>query len=187
MRSWFVAGIAGALCMFAWMSLAHMATPLATTGFSQIPNEPTVLGAMHNSMGDKSGLYIFPWVDPKDPKAMDKEQQLMRDNPSGLLIYHPPTANGGIKPSMMLHEFLKELVTALIAAFLLSQTALAGYVARVGFVSLIGFAAAITTNVSYWVWYAFPASYTLAYGFIDFAGYVAAGLAIAAVLRRPSV
>jgi hypothetical protein len=50
----------------------------------------------------------------------------------------------------------------------------------------VGLAASLTTNVSYWNWYGFPASYTLAYTFIDFAGYVAAGLAIAFVLRRPA-
>jgi len=45
---------------------------------------------------------------------------------------------------------------------------------RVGFVAMVGLAAAITT---------FPAAYTLGYGFTEFVGYVAAGLAIAAIVR----
>ena len=34
-----LAGLAGAVAMFIWTSIAHMATPLGTIGFSQIPNE----------------------------------------------------------------------------------------------------------------------------------------------------
>jgi len=186
MRNWFVAGVAGAVVMFIWTSVAHIATPLGQTGFSQIPNEGHVLVAMHDSMGDKSGLYFFPWVDMKSKTAMADEQAKMKVNPSGLLLYQPPGAGAGMDPKMLVTEFVKEMITALIAAFLLAQTVIAGYAARVGFVSLIGFAAAITTNVSYWVWYRFPTDYTLAYGFTDFFGYVAAGLAIAAVLRTPA-
>jgi hypothetical protein len=185
MRNWFVAGLAGALVMFIWTSVAHVVTPLGQTGFSQIPHEGPVLAAMHSAMGEKAGLYFFPWVDMKSKSAMADEQAKMKVNPSGLLLYHPPGAGAGMNPQMLLIEFVKEAFTALIAAFLLAQTLIVGYGARVGFVSLLGLAAAITTNVSYWVWYLFPTDYTLAYGFTDFFGYVAAGLAIAAVLRKP--
>ena len=89
-------------------------------------------------------------------------------------------AGAGMSASMMIAEFAKEAAISLISAFLLAQAMLAGYIARAGFVALIGLAAAMTTNVSYLVWYGFPASYTLAYGFIDFMGYVVAGLVIAA-------
>ncbi|MGD0190332.1 MAG: hypothetical protein ABSD74_06290 [Rhizomicrobium sp.] len=184
MRSWFAAGIAGAVLMFLWTSIAHVATPLGQTGFSQIPNEAPVLAAMHDSMGDKPGLYFFPWVDMKAKDAMEQSAAKMKANPSGLLLYHPPGRGIEMMPASMGLEFGKEAITVLIAAFLLAQTVIAGYAARVGFVSLVGVAAALTTNASYWIWYGFPAAYTLAYGFIDFSGYVVAGLAIAAVLRK---
>jgi hypothetical protein len=189
MRNWLVAGVAGvagAVTMFIWTSIAHVATPLGQTGFNQIPNEALVLTALHDSIGDKSGLYFFPWVDMKSKTAMADEMAKMKINPSGLLLYHPPGAGAGMDPKMLVTEFVKEAITTLIAAFLLGQTLIASYAARVGFVSLIGFAAAITTNVSYWVWYSFPTDYTLAYAFTDFFGYVVAGLAIAAVLRKPA-
>jgi len=174
-----IAGILGAIAMFVWSSVAHLATPLATTGFSQIPSEAPVLAAMHNSIGDKNGLYFFPWVDPKDPKMMDKEAALMKANPSGLLIYHPPGADTGMGLSRLGAEFGKQLVVSLLAAWLLSMAAIASYLKRVCFVSGLGLAAAITTNVSYWIWYGFPTDYTLAYAFTDFFGYVVAGFAIA--------
>lgn len=186
MRSWFVAGIAGAVLMFIWTSLAHVALPLGQTGISQIPNEAAVLSAMHGAIGDKPGLYFFPWVDMKSKNAQEEIAQRMKSRPSGLLIYHPPGQGMEMAPGTLVMEFLKEVATALIATFLLTCTAIAAFAARVGFVSLVGLAAALTTNASYWIWYGFPTSYTLAYGFIDLIAYVAAGVAIAAVLRPPA-
>jgi hypothetical protein len=186
MRSWFVAGIAGGILMFIWTSVAHVALPLGKTGISSIPNEGPVLSAMHDAMGDKAGLYFFPWVDMNSKTAMADEAAKMKVNPSGILIYHPPGKGVEMMPQTMLAEFIKEAITAIIAAFLLAQTMIAGYAARVGFVSLVGVVGALTTNASYWIWYGFPTSYTLAYGFIDFVSYVVAGLAIAAMLRKPA-
>jgi len=177
-----LAGIAGAIAMFVWTSIAHVATPLARIGISQIPNEQPVLDAMHSSIGAKPGLYFFPWVDPKDPNMMKLEAERMKTNPSGILIYTPAGASGEMTGELI-SEFVKEFATALIAAWLLSMTVLSSYVGRVGFVAAVGAAAALTTNFSYWIWYKFPLSYTLSYGFIDFVAYVAAGLAIAAVLK----
>src|ERR1700678_60340 len=90
MRNWFWAGIAGGILMFIWSSIAHVATPSGQTGFSQMPNETPVLAAMHDSMGNKSGLYFFPWVDMKSKTAMADSAAKMKVNPSGLLLYHPP-------------------------------------------------------------------------------------------------
>ena len=38
----FLAGLLGAIAMFVWTSIAHVATPLATIGISKIQNEPAV-------------------------------------------------------------------------------------------------------------------------------------------------
>lgn len=177
-----IAGIVGGIAMFVWTSLAHVVLPLGHIGFSQIPNEHQVTSSLHAAIGNKPGLYFFPWMDPNDPNAMKMMEEKLKTEPSGLLVYKPPGASG-MTPPLLFAEFVKETVTALIAAFLLAQAALAGYFARAGFVMLIGLAAALTTSVSYAIWYGFPADYTLAYGFTDFFGYVVAGLAIAAILR----
>ena len=55
-----VAGIAGGIVMFVWTSIAHMALPLGEAGINEIPNESALLSAMQSSIGDKTGLYIFP-------------------------------------------------------------------------------------------------------------------------------
>jgi hypothetical protein len=41
-----LAGFLGAVAMFIWTSIAHMALPLGEAGISEIPNEQAVLAAM---------------------------------------------------------------------------------------------------------------------------------------------
>lgn len=180
----FLAGLAGAIAMFVWTAIAHMATPLGAIGFSQMPNEPAVLKTMNDSIGAKSALYMFPWVDPKDPKMMEKFEKLEAANPHGLLLYHPAGQNldGDMTP-MLVKEFIKQFVQALIAAWIVSMIA-ASYLGRVSVVVGIGISAAIATNVSYWTWYGFPADFTLAAIVIEIVSAIVAGLAIAAVLPR---
>jgi hypothetical protein len=53
-----LAGVLGGIVMFIWTSIAHMA--LGEAGINEIPNESAVLSAMQSSIGDKTGLHIFP-------------------------------------------------------------------------------------------------------------------------------
>ena len=104
-------------------------------------------------------------------------------HPSGFLMYHP----AGSRPLAMVRwlsiEFATELLETFLALFLLSQTRLTGFGARVGFVTLAGVLAAIATNVSYWNWYGFPTLYTCAYMFTQVIGFLCAGLVAALVLK----
>ena len=177
-----IAGLLGAIAMFVWTSIAHVVTPLGEIGLSQIPNEKSVLDPMHASMGEKSGIYFFPWMDVNDPDGMKKHEAAVQANPSGWIIYHPPGISTDMTP-MLVQEFIKEFIQSLLAAFLLSLAMVAGYAMRVGFVVLIGVAATLTTNASYLIWYGFPLDYTLAQMFIEVVGYLAAGLAMAWYLK----
>jgi hypothetical protein len=177
-----LAGLAGAIAMFLWTAIAHMATPLGAVGFHQVPNEPAVLKTMNDSIGMKQGLYFFPWVDMNDPKAMEKSEALEKTNPSGMLLYRGPGQgmDANMTP-MLIKEFLKQFVQALIAAWIASMIA-ASFMTRVCVVAGIGISAAIATNVSYWNWYGFPLDFTEAAIIIEIVSAVVAGIAIAAVL-----
>jgi hypothetical protein len=180
-----LAALAGAVAMFVWTAIAHMATPLATTGFGKMTNEPAALSSLSaENVGTKPGLYIFPWTDPKDPKMMDKYEELAKTRPTGMLLYRPIGQQmGGISIAMLTKEFLKQLVQTLIAAWIVSMIA-AGFTTRVGIVTAIGFSAGIATNISQWNWYGFPTDYTLAQITIEVISGLVAGLAIASVLPR---
>jgi len=128
------------------------------------------------------GLYIYPTVDMRSKDAMSKAEAVRKVMPSGILIYQPPGVPG-MTPKLLGTEFATEVVQALLAALLLSFAMIATYWGRVGFVVLVGLASAISTNISYWNWYSFPASYTLANMGIEIASFIAAALVIAALVK----
>src|SRR5215831_6718880 len=187
-----LAGIVGGIVMFVWTSIAHMALPLGEAGIGEIPNESVVLSAMQSSMGEKTGLYIFPGLGvgksaTRDEKneAMKQTQQRIAANPSGILMYHPPGRQFAFGKSLAV-EFSTEVLLAILVVWLLAQTRIGSFVGRIGFVLIAGIMAAITTNVSYWNWYGFPGVYTASYMLIEIVGFVFVGVAAALVLRRSS-
>jgi hypothetical protein len=170
-KSIILAGVLGGIGMFVWSSLAHMALPLGEAGIREIPNEQVLLGPMQATLGDKSGLYMFPGM---GGAAMQQYELKLASNPSGLLIYHPP----GAKPmtsGQLITEFLTELVEALLAVYLLAQTRAKGFAERVGIITIIGIVGAIATNI------------TIAYVTIQIVGFVIIGLIAATVMKRRAV
>jgi hypothetical protein len=184
-----VAGVLGGMAMFIWTSIAHMVLPLGEAGIKEIPNEAAVLAAMRTNLGDKSGLYIFPGpgvgenaTHHEKQEAMKKAMEKLKTGPSGILMYNSarPLSLGrylGI-------EFVTEVLEAILAVLLLAQTGIASFGGRVGFVTVTGLVAAITTNVSYWNWYGFPAVYTVSYMSIQIIGFICVGIVAALILRR---
>jgi len=185
-----LAGILGGIAMFIWTSMAHMALPLGEAGISEIPNESAVLDAMKSSMGDKTGLYIFPGLGigkdathEQKSEAMKQMQQRIATNPSGILMYHPPGRPFGFGKSLAV-EFSTEVLQAILVIWLLAQTRIESFGGRVGFVVIAGILAAITTNVSYWNWYGFPGVYTASYILIEIVGFALVGIVAAMLLRK---
>ena len=71
------------------------------------------------------------------------------------------------------------MIEPLLVVFLLAQTRLTSFASRLGFVIVTGMLASIATNVSYWNWYGFPASYTASYMTTGVVGFVFVGLVAA--------
>src|SRR6266498_1493808 len=183
-----VAGILGGIVMFIWTSIAHVALPLGEAGIGEIPNESAVLSSMQSTIGEQSGLYVFPGpgvgknaTRQEKNEAMKHMGEKMAANPSGILMYHAPG-----RPFMFGKwlgiEFGTELLEAILVVFLLAQARITSFAGRVGFVLVAGILAAITTNVSYWNWYGFPSAYTAGYMFIQIVGFCLVGIVTALVL-----
>jgi len=177
-----LAALAGGIAMYAWSTIAHLALPISRVGVSEIPNEQPVLAALQSTIGQNSGLYIYPALGTA-PDAMQQYDKKLAVSPSGILVYHPPGASS-IAPGQLLTEFLTEIVESLLAIWLLAQTGIKSFGGRVGFVIMAGVLATIVTNIPYWNWYGFPASYTLASMLMQVVGFAAAGAAAAAVLKN---
>lgn len=111
----FLAGLLGGVAMFVWSSVAHMVLPLGATGVQEIPNEAAVLPALHNVLGDKSGLYLYRGFGlardatrQQQRDAMEHYQTKLDANPSGLLLYHPPGAKS-LTGKQLVTELLTEV------------------------------------------------------------------------------
>ena len=187
----FLAGLLGGIAMFIWTSLAHMALPLGETGVREMPNESKVLETMQSHIGSDSGFYFFPGMGlgpnptrEQKNEAMKHMNETLASHPSGILIYHAAGSHPFNMGKLLSVEFLTELIEAFLAVFLLSQTPLTSYGARVIFVTVIGIIAAVSTNVSYWNWYGFPGNYTGAYMLIQFVGFLCVGLVAAVILKK---
>jgi hypothetical protein len=183
--------VLGGLAMFFWLFIAHMLTPLGMTGLRDIPNEETVRTALGTNIAEP-GMYVIPGLGIKPGASRDEMNAAMQraadkelNGPSGILIYHPRGVKA-LTPGQLLTELGNNILQALFAAILLSFAAarLTSYISRVGFVALAGLMAGITTNVSYWNWYGFPTSYTVAYAFTEIMGYVCIGLVAAAIIKN---
>jgi hypothetical protein len=131
-------------------------------------------------LGDKGGLYFFPYAAGMDGNSMAAQEAKLKVGPSGLLAYQGPTPSGAFGRQLAV-ELALEVVESLLTAAVLVFAATFG--ARMGLAVAIGAIAAMATNFSYWNWYGFSDAYTLANAFTELVKFVVAGAVIALVLR----
>jgi hypothetical protein len=187
----FLTGVLGAIAMFAWTSIAHMALPLGEAGVQNTMNDDPLLSALKSTVNDKPGLYIYPSMGlgpdathAQRSEAMKAFEAKLEKNPSGFFIYHPAGSRPMNMGKYLSIEFITELCEALLAVWLLAKTRIVTFGGRVGFVTAAGIMAGIATNVSYWNWWGFPGNYTTAYIFIQVVGFFLVGLVAAIMFRR---
>ena len=98
------------------------------------------------------------------------------------MVYRP---HGGkpLSPKLFGIELLSNIAACWVAAMILTRVA-GGYGARVWAVTLMGLFGWLAISISYWNWYGFPGSYTMAEGIDQVAGAFFAGLVLAGIIRR---
>ena len=182
-----LAAVLGGLAFFFWSFVAHDLLPLGKTGVKEVPNEQAVLDSMKANMPEH-GLYFLPGLGvpenatrAQQSAAMEARMHKVETGPSGLLVYHP-SLNFSFGKALVV-ELVTNIVQIFLAILLLGQTRIINFVGRWRFITIAGFLAAISTNVSYWNWYGFPGSYTLAYICTVAMGFVFAGLVAAAIVK----
>lgn len=186
-----LAGLAGGVLVFMVSGILHSSTKLAEVGIRAIPNEDLVMSAMRTSMPE-AGFYFFPAPNlapmSKEQKEAEQARYLakFKEGPTGILIYKP----GGEDISygrLLGIQFLIGLAGAFIVAWILGATAgSTNYGTRVLIVTLIGLFAEIYIVLPYWNWYGFPMNYTIGHLFGGGVSWIVAGLAMAAIVKRPA-
>jgi hypothetical protein len=186
-----LAGLLGAIAMFAWTAIAHMALPLGEAGVENTTNDEALLSELKSTVKNKDGLYIYPTMGlppgathAQQSEAMEKYPEKLEKNPSGFFIFHPAGSRPMNMGKFLTVEFITELIEAFLAVWLLAQTRIVSFGGRIGFVTAVGLIAAIATNVSYWNWWGFPTVYTASYMFIQLVGFFLVGVVAAIMFRR---
>jgi hypothetical protein len=187
-----LAAIVGGIVMFIWSFVAHDLLPLGEIGMRQLNNEDQVLDALKTNLGDEAGIYHFPGhmagpnaTRQEKAEAIKRAMEKAASGPTGILIYQSSRQFSFGK--LLGVEFATELLEAILAVFLLTQTRIQSFGGRVGFVVVVGILAAITTNIPYWNWYGFPSNYTAAYMFTEIVGFLCVGIIAALLLPRQRV
>jgi hypothetical protein len=152
-------------------------------GIHKLPNEEGVLATFRSSITEP-GFYFFPGLDHSRTASQSEKEAFMakiQQGPTGILVIHPEGAEA-MSPKQLGTELATNVVSALLAAWLLSKVA-SGFTGRVLFVTLLGVFGFITISVPYWNWYGFPTDFTTAEGIDQVVGWFLAGLVLAAIVR----
>lgn len=186
-------GVLGGIALFLWSSITHMVLPLGEVGVQQMQNEEPVLTAMRSSI-QAPGFYFFPGMDRSPGMTAEQQEAATQEwqtkyntGPWGILIYHPPGTSSSF-PVQLTRELLTNIVSALLAAFLLSRAlgGLSSFGMRVAFVALLGLFASVAGDIPYWNWYGFPTNYTLAQLTDQVSGFAVVGLVLGGIVKKPA-
>ena len=173
-----LAGILGGLALFAWESVAHLLLPLGQAGLKTIDNEQAVVGALRDNV-KQPGLYFFP-----ASAASGASQTAV--GPTGIMAVQP-SGTTTLMPSQLLTQLGADIVAMMLAGILLVQAGgMPGFGKRIAFFTVMGILPALRTDLSYWNWYAFPATYTAAQFTVNIVGFCVAGMVLAKLIAKPA-
>ncbi len=183
-------GILGGIVVFLVSSIFHMATQLGEEGVKPVPNEEAVLANMSSSIHD-AGFYYFPQANmspgrTKEQKQADQATYLAKykQGPTGILIYSPGGKDFNFG-RLLGNQFLFGLVASFLLSWILAVTAGAtSYGTRVLIVIVAALFGGIVYSLPYWNWYDFPTNYIIAEIGTMVVSWAAAGLAMAAVVKK---
>ena len=177
-----LATVLGAIVLFVWGAIAWTAIPWPGEPLRSFANEAAVEAAIVAN-ATQPGNYILP--NPHRP-GVTAEQQ----NALGEKLRRGPMMFAAIRlgpmrpfPVLLALQFLIQFVSALIATFLLSNTAGLSYGQRVLFVVVCGVLIFVGGKMDEWVWWSFSTAYVLIQFVAIVVGWILAGLVIAKFAR----
>ena len=184
--------LVGSVVVFVVSTAWHLTPGLGEIGVKAVPAEDTVRAGLHTSLHDP-GLYFFPAPDMSAGRTKEKEKadeaaylEKYRSGPSGILVYHPDGEELNF-PKLMVHQFLFGLAGSFVIAWILALTAgSTTFGSRACLVLLIALFGGIVYSLPEWNWYGYPASYTIASIASMLVSWGIAGLAMAAIVKRPA-
>lgn len=181
-----VAALMGGIVMFLWGAIAHMALGLGNVGMRQPVSEDTVLAALQPGLGNRSGVYILPSVDPdkmRDKATMDAYSAKSKVSPYAFMVYLPQGEDLSDMSAQLPRQWASDTLSALALAFVMGLAAFS-FVTRLSIALAASVFAWLSTMVPYWNWYRFPTNFTVAALIEQVVGWLLAGAVMAWWLGR---
>jgi len=185
-KSLVLGGLLGGLALFVWGSISWMVLPWHMMTLEKFKDEATVAQAL-SANAVVSGVYLLPNPHKYDP-GMTEEQKKAEEAEGVKRMIQGPSMFAAVSLSgagnmghPLLITLLGNILSALLATWMLLKTNGLRYLGRVGFVMLITLTTAIVAYLPDWTWWRFSTSFT-AVGVADLLiGWFLAGLVIAKV------
>lgn len=183
MKKLVLGGVLGGVVIFVWMALSWMVFPWHTASLLRFNDEEAMRQAIAAN-APEAGMYALPsptpapGTGPMSAEAMEKD---MAKTPHAFVAVRlQPVAT--MAPQMIV-GILSQVLTMLLASWLLLTTSGLSYMGRVGFITVLGMISWLLVAVPEWNWWSFSAAYTIG-AFLDVVvGMFLAGLVVARVVR----
>lgn len=172
-----LAAVVAGIALFVWESVAHMATPLGTAGFRELPNEAAVAQGLKTAIGG-GGLFYFPAPKPGQPMTPPAGM------PTGLLLFHG-NGRGMITAQQLGFQLAIDILSMLLAGMILARMPGLGFGRKLLVALTIAVFPTLRSEGPMWIWYGFPKRYVAAQFAMNLIGFaLAGGLLIAIADRR---
>ena len=191
MKRVIVGSVVGAIVYFFWGAFSWMVLPWHNATMKSLPQEEQTMIELKSDVPE-SGAYYFPamphgnYTDEQLKVAEDAFMERHKKGPIGMLFY----CKEGMDP-MSSSSYVRALgfnfIAALIISLLLSKTSLNCYRCRVAFVAGMGLFGGVVSYLSLWNWMHFPLDYCAVMTADLLAGWLVAGLVIAAIVKPKTV
>lgn len=175
-------GVVGGLVLFVWGMISWSILPWHKMHMHKFSNEGSVADVIVEN-APESGLYILPNLMNLKKNSDDYRQAQEKMN-KGPFIFASVSLDGAGSNLMghMIKGLILKIVAASLVTWLLLHTKL-NYNKKVGFVTMVGVIIALMATLPYWIWFAFPAGFTVACMFEIVFGWFFAGLVIGKLVK----
>ncbi|MFC2173258.1 hypothetical protein ACFLU6_11595 [Acidobacteriota bacterium] len=180
--------ILGALVLFIWSFISHVAIPWYPMTMGNFSNEDAV-GFVISKSTVSSGIYVYPGMEHRP--GMTKEEsktameRQMEKSKKGPVVFAAVNTKGitSWTPHLAV-SFAINLITALLVSLLLLKAGFATYWSRVFCSVLIGFITFVVVHLQYWNWYSFNNGFTFVSGLDTVVGFFLMGLLVARFTKK---
>jgi hypothetical protein len=182
-----IGAVLGAAVLMGWGAAFWMVLPFGAQVIHDLPHDETIVRELKDADVD-NGFYVSPAM--RRSQASAEENNASKEKyKAGPILYLTYRKDGvDLDDTTVLKVGAAHFVLcALIAGFLLAAAAptLRSYLGRVVFIFLLGVFGALAFDLSNGIWFYHPWGYPILMAGFHAAGWLLAGIVMAAVIRAP--